>query len=349
VFFIATANYMEAVLPALRDRMEVIEIAGYTRLDKLFIAKKFLVPRRREECGITARQIKFTDQALETIIESYTAEAGVRNLEREIGSVCRGVAAQVARRRRHPDTITKANMAQYLGPIKHEPETALRTSLPGVVTGLAWTPSGGEILFVEATAMPGKGSLQLTGQLGDVMKESAQAAFSLLRSNGKKYGIDVKGLANEDLHVHVPAGAIPKDGPSAGVAMFTAMVSLLTHRACRSDVAMTGEITLRGLVLPIGGLKEKILAAHRAGIRTIVIPERNKKDLVEVPLEIRKQIKFVACTTVDEVLAAALEKKTTGKTSKTLASKKKSATPPKKRTPAPPSHVAATRGRQSSP
>jgi ATP-dependent Lon protease len=306
VFFICTANYMEAVPPPLRDRMEVIEIPGYTRLDKLFIAKKYLVPRRRDECGLTPRQIKFTDQALESIIDSYTAEAGVRNLEREIGTVCRGVAAQVARRRRHPAVITKANLAPFLGPIKFEPETALRTSMPGVVTGLAWTPTGGDILFVEATAMPGKGMFQLTGQLGDVMKESVHTAFSLLRSNARKYGIDVKKLRQEDLHVHVPAGAIPKDGPSAGVAMFTALVSLLTRTPCRGDVAMTGEITLRGLVLPIGGLKEKTLAAHRAGIRTVIIPDRNKKDLVEVPPEIRKQIRFVPCKLVDDVLDAAL-------------------------------------------
>lgn len=309
VFFICTANYMEAVPPPLKDRMEVIEIPGYTRLDKLFIAKKFLVPRRLEASGLTASQLKINDIALQTIIESYTAEAGVRNLEREIGSVCRGVAAKVARKRKHPTTITKNDLAEYLGPIRFEPELALRTSIPGVVTGLAWTPVGGEILFVEATAMPGKGVFQLTGQLGDVMKESVQAAFSLLRSNAKKYSIDAKKLAEQDIHVHVPAGAIPKDGPSAGVVMFTALVSLLTGRPCRSDVAMTGEITLRGLVLPIGGLKEKTLAAHRAGIRTVLIPERNKKDLVDIPAEVRKQIKFVPCKTVDDVLGTALTPK----------------------------------------
>ena len=305
-FFICTANYMEAVPPPLRDRMEVIEIAGYTRAEKLWIAKKYLVPRRREQCGLKARQIKFTDQALEMIIESYTAEAGVRNLEREIGTVCRGVAAQVARHRKHPAVINRANLAIYLGPIKHEPEMALRTSTPGVVTGLAWTPVGGDILFVEATAMPGKGGLQLTGQLGDVMKESVHAAFSVVRSNAKKYGIDSKLLAQTDIHVHVPSGAIPKDGPSAGTAMFTALVSLLTGKPCRSDVAMTGEITLRGLVLPIGGLKEKTLAAHRAGIKTVIMPARNKKDLVDVPPEVRKKIKFVMCKDVDEALAAAI-------------------------------------------
>ncbi|HKQ47498.1 MAG TPA: endopeptidase La [Phycisphaerae bacterium] len=307
VFFICTSNYMEAVPPPLRDRMEVIEIPGYTRLDKLFIAKKYLVPRRRNESGLKQSDISFSDRALETIIDSYTAEAGVRNLEREIGAVCRGVAAQVARRKKHPTTITPKNLPEYLGPIKYEPELALRTSVPGVVTGLAWTPVGGDILFVEATSMVGKGNFQLTGQLGDVMKESVQAAYSLIRSRAAKYGVDPKRLTEQDIHVHVPAGAIPKDGPSAGVTMFTALVSLLTNRPCRSEVAMTGEITLRGLVLPIGGLKEKALAAHRAGIKTVIIPFRNSKDLVEIPADVRKQIKFVPCKDVDEVLAASLE------------------------------------------
>ncbi len=325
--FICTANYMEAVPPALQDRMEVIELPGYTRLEKLQIAKKYLVPRRREQTGLTTKQIRFTDQALEILIESYTAEAGVRNLEREIGAVCRGVAAQVARRRKHPATIKKTDIAKYLGPPKFEREIALRTSVPGVVTGLAWTPVGGQILFVEATAMPGRGQLTLTGQLGDVMRESAHAAFSVVRSNAKKYKIDAKTLARHDIHVHVPAGAVPKDGPSAGVAMFTALVSLLKNRPCRSDVAMTGEITLRGQVLPIGGLKEKTLAAHRAGIRKIIFPERNKKDLDEVPAEIRKQIKFVPVKTVDEVLKAALDpkRKKHGKRAKKAGAKKAAA------------------------
>lgn len=307
VFFICTANYMEAVPPALKDRMEVIWIPGYTRLDKMFIAKKYLVPRQLEQSGVTAGQLKFADDALELIIESYTAEAGVRNLEREIGGVCRGVAALIARSRKHPKLVKAKNVSDFLGPIKYEPEVALRTSSPGVVTGLAWTPAGGEILFVEATSMPGKGSFQLTGQLGDVMKESVQAAFSVLRSNAEKYGIDSKHLTEIDIHVHVPAGAVPKDGPSAGIAMFTALVSLLTGRSCRSDVAMTGEITLRGLVLPIGGLKEKSLAAHRAGIKTIIVPLRNKKDLADIPADVRKQIKFICCKDVGQVLRAALD------------------------------------------
>lgn len=312
VFFICTANYMEAVPPPLKDRMEVIWIPGYTRLDKMFISRKYLVPRQLDHSGLKPSQLKFADDALQRIIESYTGEAGVRNLEREIGNVCRGVAAQVARKRKHPRTITTRNLDDYLGPIKYEPEVALRTSMPGVVTGLAWTPNGGDILFVEATSMPGKGMFQLTGQLGDVMKESVQAAYSVVRSNAKKYGIDPARFNDHDIHVHVPAGAIPKDGPSAGIAMFTALVSLLTNKSCRSEVAMTGEITLRGLVLPIGGLKEKTLAAHRAGIKTVVVPLRNKKDLADIPPEIRKQIKFVFCKTVDEVLAAALEKPKAG-------------------------------------
>ena len=307
--FICTANYMDAVPPPLRDRMEVIDIPGYTRRDKLFIAKKYLVGRRRDQVGLNSRQLKFTDAALETIIESYTFEAGVRNLEREIGTVCRGVAAQVVRRRKHPKLIGKGHLDAYLGPIKYEPELALRTSLPGVVTGLAWTPFGGEILFIEATIMPGKGVLQLTGQLGDVMRESVQAAYSLLRSHAGKMKIDAKTFATHDIHVHIPAGAVPKDGPSAGIAMYTALVSLLTGRPCRPEVAMTGEVTLRGLVLPIGGLKEKSLAAHRAGIKTIIMPERNAKDLVEIPADVRKQIKFVPVKHVDEVIAVALAEK----------------------------------------
>lgn len=307
VMFICTANYMEPVPLALRDRMEVIEISSYTRLDKLMIAKRYLVPRQRTETGLKKEQLRFTDRALSTIIDFYTAEAGVRNLEREIGAVCRGVAALVAQRKRVPKIITKSNLGPYLGPIRYEPELALRTRVPGVVTGLAWTPHGGEILFVEATVMPGKGNLQLTGHLGDVMRESVHAAFSIVRSNAAKYGADSKKLAESDIHIHVPAAAIPKDGPSAGVAMFTALVSMLTKKACGGDVAMTGEITLRGLVLPIGGLKEKALAAHRAGIKRIIIPERNMKDLVEIPAAVRKSIKFIPVSNVDEVLAEALD------------------------------------------
>lgn len=313
VFFICTANYMEAVPPALKDRMEVIEIPGYTPQDKLFIARKYLVPRRREDCGLKEKQIRFADEALRTIIESYTSEAGVRNLEREIGTVCRGVATQVARGHKKPFTIKKADLARYLGPVKFEPDLALRTSTPGVVTGLAWTPVGGAILFVEATGMPGKGNLQLTGQLGEVMRESVHAALSVVRAHTKELGIDHKRFNAMDIHIHVPAGAVPKDGPSAGVAMYTALVSMLTQRPCAAEVAMTGEITLRGLVLPIGGLKEKTLAAHRAGIKKIIIPDRNRKDLVDIPPEVRKEIQFVPVKRVEQVLAAALRPPATRK------------------------------------
>ncbi|MCK6484644.1 MAG: endopeptidase La [Phycisphaerae bacterium] len=307
VMFIATANYMDAIPPPLRDRMEVIELHGYTLFEKLSIAKRYLVKRQMAENGLTPEQLRFDDAALTTIVEGYTHEAGVRNLEREIGSICRGVAAVIVRGGKLGHVIRKAELSRYLGPVKFEPELAQRTSVPGVVTGLAWTPVGGDILFVEATAMPGKGNLMLTGQIGDVMKESVQAAFSLVRSRAKSLEIDAEKLSSSDVHVHVPAGAIPKDGPSAGVAMITALVSLLRGVPCRPDVAMTGEITLRGLVLPIGGLKEKTLAAHRAGIKTIIFPARNEKDLEEVPKEIRDQIKFVAVKKVDEVLATALK------------------------------------------
>jgi len=329
VMFICTANYMDRVPHALRDRMEVIELAGYTLHDKSYIAKRYLIPRRIEASGLKKQNIKFTDDAIERIIESYTSEAGVRNLEREIGSVCRALAAQVAEKKKIKKTVTPEIVEEILGPIKYEPELALRTSSPGVVTGLAWTPFGGEILFVEASAMPGRGNIQLTGQLGDVMRESAMAALSVVRSRAADFGVDAKKLTERDVHIHVPAGAIPKDGPSAGVAMFTAIVSLFTGRACRSDVGMTGEITLRGLVLPIGGLKEKALAAHRAGIKTVVIPARNERHLVEVPEEIRDKIKFVPVQRVEEVLAAALEK-----TAKLVSSpyKKKTKSQKKKKT-----------------
>jgi ATP-dependent Lon protease len=317
VFFIATANYMDPIPPALRDRMEIIDLPGYTHRDKLRIAKKYLVPRQLEENGLSAGSLKFQDAALERIIEGYTREAGVRNLEREIGSVCRAIAAQIARDEKHVARITVQQVAKHLGPVKYESEMAQRTSVPGVVTGLAWTPVGGDILFVEATGFPGKGNLQLTGQIGDVMRESAQAAYSLARSRAKKLGIDPLSFGNHDLHLHVPAGAIPKDGPSAGVAMFTAIVSLLTNRPVRADVAMTGEITLRGMVLPIGGLKEKVLAAHRAGVKTVVFPSRNAKDLQEIPDDVRREIHFVPATRIDQVLEAALEpadgKRTAGK------------------------------------
>jgi len=319
VLFIGTANYMAPVPPALRDRMEVIELPGYTQSEKLHIARKYLVPRQLKENGLTASLAKWTDGAIERIIQSYTREAGVRELERQIGTVCRGVAALVAGGKARSRTITPKLVAKTLGPRLYESELALRTSVPGVATGLAYTPTGGEIIFIEAAAYPGKGNLTLTGHIGDVMRESAQAAHSLLKSRAKQLSLNAGEIAKTDIHIHVPAGAVPKDGPSAGVAMFTALASLLTGRAVHSDKAMTGEITLRGLVLPVGGIKEKVLAARRAGLSTVILPDRNRKDLADVPPEARKQIRFEFVQTVDELLKNALDgskpssKRTSGK------------------------------------
>jgi ATP-dependent Lon protease len=306
VLFIATANTMETIPGPLRDRMEVIEIPGYTESDKLHIAKQYLVPRQLEANGLTAEHARFKDDALRWIIESYTREAGVRNLERNIGSVNRAIAAEIVGGRTDRVTVDKDYVSKTLGPRRFEPELASRTSVPGVATGMAYTPVGGEILFIEATRMPGKGAITLTGQIGDVMKESATAAFSLVRSRATAMGIDAQRLADSDIHIHVPAGAIPKDGPSAGVAMFTALSSLLLNRPVRREVAMTGEITLRGLVLPIGGLKEKTLAAKRAGIKEVIVPKRNEKDLPDIPEEVRNTLKFHFAETVDDVLEVAL-------------------------------------------
>ena len=306
VLFIATANTMDPVPSALRDRMEVIEIPGYTENDKLKIAKQYLVPRQLEANGLSDKQAKFKDEALKWIIEGYTREAGVRNLERNVGAVARAIAAEVVGGRTDKLTVDKAFVSKTLGPRRFEPELASRTSVPGVATGLAYTPFGGEILFIEASRMSGKGGIMLTGQIGDVMKESASAAFTLVRSRAEELGIDPKMLAESDIHIHVPAGAIPKDGPSAGVAMFTALASLLLNRPVRSDVAMTGEITLRGLVLPIGGLKEKTLAAKRAGIKQVIVPKRNEKDLPDVPEEVRQTVKFHFVENIDQVLEIAL-------------------------------------------
>jgi ATP-dependent Lon protease len=306
VMFIATANYMAPVPPALRDRMETIELPGYTRNEKLLIARKYLVRRQLEENGLGPRQAAFPDAAILRIIDDYTREAGVRELERQIGAICRGAAVLIASKKTTKRTITPAVIAETLGPRKYESELALRTSVPGVATGLAYTPNGGEIIFVEAAAFPGKGNLTLTGQIGDVMKESAQAALSLIKSRHASLGIDAKKLSGNDIHVHVPAGAVPKDGPSAGVAMFTALTSLLTGRPARSDVAMTGEVTLRGLVLPIGGVKEKVLAAKQAGIRTVILPERNRKDLVDVPADAVKGMHFEFVKNVDDALGVVL-------------------------------------------
>jgi ATP-dependent Lon protease len=308
VIFIGTANYIDGVPEPLRDRIEVISLPGYTEREKLEIAKRYLVRRQLEENGLKPEQIEWQDEALRRIINDYTHEAGVRELERQIASVCRGIASQVARGKTEHATVTPELVVEMLGPAKYVRETKLKTSKPGVVTGLAYTPAGGEVLHIEATRYPGKGNVTLTGHIGEVMKESVQAAFSLVRSRNSEIGAKAEDFLNIDVHVHVPAGAVPKDGPSAGVAMFTALASLFSNTPVRPDVAMTGEITLRGLVLPIGGLKEKALAAMRAGISTVIIPRLNEKDLVDVPEEAKQKLKFIPVENVDEVLEAAVEK-----------------------------------------
>jgi ATP-dependent Lon protease len=307
VMFIATANILDPVPPALRDRLEVLEIPGYTREEKLNIAKQFLMKKQVEEHGLTEARLVFDDDAVGEIIDSYTREAGVRNLEREVANVIRAVAVLVAEgKAQEKETVTLARIPEFLGPQKYLPEIADRTAEAGVATGLAWTPVGGEILFIEATRMTGKGNLVLTGQLGDVMKESAQAALSFIRSHAKWLGIDDGLLERSDIHVHIPAGAIPKDGPSAGVTMFVSMVSMLTGKPVRSDVAMTGEITLRGLILPVGGIKEKFLAAHRAGIKRVIMPERNSKDVIDIPEQPKKEIEILYVKRMDELLPLVL-------------------------------------------
>jgi ATP-dependent Lon protease len=305
--FIATANIMDPVPPALRDRMEVIEIPGYTEHQKLEIARRYIVRRQLEENGLKSAQCKWMPTALHKVINDYTREAGVRDLERQIGAVCRAVAAQIARGEKQHVVVTPEVVAGHLGPVRFVRETALKTSAPGVVTGLAYTSVGGEVLYIEATRYEGKGGLLLTGQIGNVMKESAQTALSLVRSRVKELGINPQEFRETDIHVHVPAGAVPKDGPSAGIAMFTALASLFTNRPVSAEVAMTGEVTLRGLVLPIGGLKEKSLAAARAGLKKVIIPKLNEKDLPEIPDEVKKKITFYPAETVDDVLAIALD------------------------------------------
>jgi ATP-dependent Lon protease len=307
VVFIATANMLDTVPSPLLDRMEVMQLSGYTITEKLQIAERYLVPRQQEANGLSAQQCTITESALRAIIKDYTREAGVRNLEREIGSVLRNVAVHIAEGLVERATIDAAEIAGILGPRRFEAEQALRTSVAGVATGLAWTPVGGDILFIEATRTPGNGRLILTGQLGDVMKESAQAALSLAKSKYRELGLDPKLFESSDIHVHVPAGAVPKDGPSAGVAMFTALASLLTGRPVQSDLAMTGEISLRGLVLPVGGIKEKVLAAMLAGIKTVMLPARNRKDWDDIPEEARQALEFVWLETVDQALATALQ------------------------------------------
>ena len=306
VMFIATANMMEPIPPALRDRMEIIEIPSYVDDEKLHIAKNFLVPKQIGEHGLKEKQIKFTDEAIHFLISGYTREAGVRSLERKIADVSRGVAMEVAAGEKKQFVIDREAVVKILGNQKFFLEVSERINKPGIATGLAWTPVGGDILFIEATKMKGKGSLILTGQLGDVMKESAQAALSFIGANAEALGVEPDFRERYDIHVHVPAGAIPKDGPSAGVTMLTALVSLLTGRLVRNDLAMTGEITLRGAVLPIGGVKEKVIAAVRSGIKTVILPKKNEHDLDEVPPHVRDELKFKFVSEMPEVLGFAL-------------------------------------------
>ena len=307
IIFIATANYIEGVPEPMRDRMEVISLPGYTAREKLEIARRYLVRRQLEENGLKPEQCEWQEDAINLVIDHYTHEAGVRELERQIGAVIRGVAARVARGKTEQVTVTPDLVREMLGPIRYLHDTKLTANKPGIVTGLAYTPYGGEVLHIEATRYPGKGNVTLTGQIGNVMKESMQAALSLVRSRDGELHLKPEDFRDMDIHVHVPAGAVPKDGPSAGVAMFTALASLFSNTPVRSEVAMTGEITLRGLVLPIGGLKEKSLAAMRAGITTVIIPKGNEKDLVDIPEEAKEKLQFVPAETVDEVLKTALE------------------------------------------
>jgi ATP-dependent Lon protease len=305
VLFIATANQLDTIPGPLRDRMEIIELTGYTEDEKVEIARRYLVRRQLEANGLKPEQATVTDDALRRVARDYTREAGCRNLEREIGAVLRNVAVRIAEGKVGNARIDADEVREILGAPRFENEVAMRVSVPGVATGLAWTPVGGDILFIEATRIPGKGALILTGQLGDVMKESAQAALSLVKSQSEALGLDPALFERSDIHVHVPAGAIPKDGPSAGVAMYTALVSLLTGRTVRHDVAMTGEISLRGLVLPVGGIKEKTVAAHRAGIRTVLLPARNRKDLEDIPASVRDEVEFVWLERVEDATARA--------------------------------------------
>ncbi len=307
VMFITTANVLDTIPSALRDRMEVLQLLGYTEDEKVKIASRYLIPRQRDAHGLKASQINITAGAVRRIISGYTREAGLRNLEREIATICRGVAAGIAEDKIKKATIKVDDVPEYLGPIKLQAEAKARMTTPGVAMGLAWTPTGGDLLFIEATAMKGKKGLTLTGQLGDVMKESATAALSFIRANAKKLGVGEDFFDNHDIHIHVPAGAIPKDGPSAGVTMLTALVSLLKGKAIRKDLAMTGEITLRGQVLPVGGIKEKILAAHRAGIKTILLPKWNEKDLVDIPQKVRNDIQFHFMEKMIDVLDIAIK------------------------------------------
>jgi len=306
VMFITTANILEPIPPALKDRMEVLELPGYSDDEKLMIAKQHLITKQLDEHGLSTELLEFKDETLLKIINSYTREAGVRNFEREIAAVCRAVAKEVAEGKKEKVTVEPDMLHKFLGPVKFFSDVAERTSAPGVATGLAWTPTGGDIIFVEATKMNGEKGLSLTGQLGEVMKESAQAALSYIRSKAKELGIEENFYQKNDIHIHVPAGAIPKDGPSAGITMFMALTSLLTDKPVRSDVAMTGEITLRGMILPVGGIKEKVLAGKRAGIKTIILPQKNEKDLEELADHVKEGLEFKFVQRMDEVVKIVL-------------------------------------------
>jgi len=308
VIFILTANMTDTIPSALLDRMEVISLSGYTQEEKEKIATTFLIPRQIKENGLKPRNFAISPGALRTIIDEYTLEAGLRNLERTIGRICRKIARKIAEGKKGKFNITRQNLHKYLGPPVFIPELDKEASQIGLSTGLAWTPSGGETLYSEAALIGGKGDLIVTGQLGDVMQESARAALSYTRANLKKFKIKENLLENVDIHIHVPAGATPKDGPSAGIAIAAALISVLTNKPVNQDVAMTGEITLRGRVLPIGGLKEKTLGALRAGIRTVILPEKNKRDLVKIPANVRRKLRFITVKNMDEVIPLALEK-----------------------------------------
>ncbi|MEA1978431.1 MAG: endopeptidase La, partial [Chloroflexota bacterium] len=307
--FITTANLLEPIPGPLRDRMEIIFLSGYTEREKIAIAKGYLIPRQLRENGLLPDEVAFTDDGLQKIIRSYTREAGVRNLEREIGSICRKVVTKIVEGKSAVIEITPEQVKELLGQPKYfsDEEIANRTSVPGVATGLAWTPVGGDILFIEATRMPGSKGFQVTGSIGNVMQESAQAALSYVRSKAKSLGLQRDFFKKSDIHLHIPAGAQPKDGPSAGVAIATSLVSLISGRSVRSDVGMTGEITLRGQVMPVGGIKEKVLAAHRSGLKTVILPKRNEADLEDIPEEVRQDLQFVYTETIEDVLDAALE------------------------------------------
>jgi ATP-dependent Lon protease len=306
VLFIATANVLDTIPPPLRDRMEIIELSGYTEQEKLHIARRYLVPRQIQENGLSGKSLRIDDGALMRVISDYTREAGVRSLERQIGAIARKVAREVAEGRRKRVLVRKKDVATYLGPVPFRREVIEEGDEAGVVTGMAWTPVGGDVLFVEATTTPGRGNLTLTGQLGDVMQESARAALTYVRSTASELGLPADFYEKTDFHVHVPAGSIPKDGPSAGVTMATALISALTGRAVDKDVAMTGEITLRGRVLPIGGVKDKVLAAHRAGVRTVIIPRENESDLRDIPDDVRDDLRFVLADHMRDITPVAM-------------------------------------------